>query len=354
MDIKWVNHKNINIENINIKINDCIKTRHITNNGMNVRQLQENIKNIFKLNINKEVLMVCNGAMGINALIGGYNIFYKKKLRWVVQAFTFPCSVQGMLMDSIVMDIDNNMGPSLEQLEKRKDEYDGIVVTNCFGCSSNILLYEKFCKDNNKILIFDNAASSMTFYNNTNHLNYGNGCMVSCHHTKPIGFGEGGFIVFDKEYLDSMKKSICFGFTDTDRMHYDVNASNYKMSEIACIYLSDYLNNVETIYNHHTELIEYFIMILNKNNIKYIKLFDSYAEYNNSLLACIPIIFESKELADEKYKLFIENKIEAKKYYFPLDFNCINSVDLFNRIICLPLNIDINKEIINKYINFIL
>jgi dTDP-4-amino-4,6-dideoxygalactose transaminase len=147
-----------------------------------------------------------------------------------------------------------------------------------------------------------------------------------------------------------MKKSRCFGFTDTDRMHYDVNACNYKMSEVACIYLADYLNNVESIYNHHTELIKYFIEMLNNN----IKLYYNYAEYNNSLLACIPIIFESKELADEKYKLFIENKIEAKKYYFPLDFNCANSVDLFNRIICLPLNMDITKEIINKYINIIL
>jgi dTDP-4-amino-4,6-dideoxygalactose transaminase len=354
MDIKWVNYKKINIENVNNKIQNCIQSRHMTNNGMNVKQTQENIKKIFKLNQNKETLMVCNGAMGINALIGGYNIYYKKELKWAVQSFTFPCSIQGMLMDSLVMDIDNNMGPSLEQLEERINEYDGIVVTNCFGCSVNILIYEKFCKDNNKILIFDNAASSMTFYNNINHLNYGNGCMVSCHHTKPIGFGEGGFIIFDKEYLEAMKKSICFGFTDTDRIHFDINASNYKMSEIACIYLADYLNNVKNIYNHHTELIKYFIELLEKNNIKNIKLFDNYSEYSNSLLACIPIIFESKELAEEKYKLFIENKIEAKKYYFPLDNNCTNSVDLFNRIVCLPLNIDINIDIINIYINIIL
>ncbi len=349
MSISWVNKKTINIEKINEKINSCIKSKHMTNNGINVKQTQENIKQLFNLNINKEVLMVCNGAMGINALIGGFNIHFNKKLKWVVQSFTFPCSVQGMLMDSIVIDIDDNMGPSIEQLEQRKDEYDGILVTNCFGCSSNIYLYEKFCKDNNKLLLFDNAASSMTFYNNSNHLNYGNGCMVSCHHTKPIGFGEGGFIVFDQEYLDAMKKSICFGFTETDRMQYNINASNYKMSEIACIYLADYLNNIESIYNHHTELIKYFIEKMDKN-----MLYKNYAEYDKSLMACIPIIFESKEIADEKYKLFIENKIEAKKYYFPLDHGCKNSIDIFNRIVCLPLNMDVTKEIIYKYVKYII
>jgi dTDP-4-amino-4,6-dideoxygalactose transaminase len=39
-----------------------------------------------------------------------------------------------------------------------------------------------------------------------NHLNYDNGCMVSLHHTKPIGFGEGGLIVFDNKYKESWKK----------------------------------------------------------------------------------------------------------------------------------------------------
>ena len=50
---------------------------------------------------------------------------------------------------------------------------------------------------------------------------------------------------------------------------------------------------------------------------------------------------------------FIDNKIEAKKYYYPLDNRKEFSNDLFKRIICLPLNMDVTEEIIDKYINII-
>ena len=348
--ISWVNKKNINLDNINLKINKCIETKHFTNNGLNVLQLQENIKKIFHLNSDKSILMVCNGSMGINALISGFNIYYNKKLKWIVQSFTFPCSCQGLLIDSIIVDIDENMGPDINKLEELILEYDGILITNCFGCSVNIELYEDFCNKNNKILLFDNAASSMTFYNNQNHLNFGNGCMVSLHHTKPIGFGEGGFIVFDNKYLSSMEKSICFGFTKENRLEFNINANNYKMSEIAAIYINDYLKDIKNIFNHHTKIINYFIEQIEINNLEdKIKLFNSYSNYEDSLLATIPIIFN----IPIKIDLFIENNIEAKKYYYPLSKNSYNSINLFNNIICLPLNLDIDNKIIDKYINII-
>ena len=348
--INWVNKKNINIDNVNVKILDCIETKHFTNGGKNVIKLQKDIKTLFKIDDNKEVLLVCNGAMGINALIGCYNMIYNKELKWAVQSFTFPCSKQGNLINSIVFDIDENMGPNINELENRIDEYDGILITNCFGTSTNISLYENFCKKYNKLLLFDNAASSFTIYNNKNHLNYGNGCMVSLHHTKPIGFGEGGFVVFDKSILDNMLKTICFGYTDKNKYNYNIYSHNYKMSEISCIYISEYLNNLQLIYNHHTEIIKYFINKLNINNLNNkVQLFKNFSEYETSLMATIPLIFKDK--TDISY--FIENKIEAKKYYYPLD-NSINSNKLFDNIICLPLNLDITYNIIDIYINILL
>jgi len=130
--INWVNKKQIDLEEINEKILGCVKTKHFTNNGKNVINLQNDIKKLFKIEDNKEVLLVCNGAMGLNALVGCYNMIYNKKLTWAVQSFTFPCSKQANLIDSIVIDIDDNMGPNIDELINRKDEYDGIVITNFF------------------------------------------------------------------------------------------------------------------------------------------------------------------------------------------------------------------------------
>ena len=348
--INWVPKKNINLADVSKKINDCIESKHVTNNGKNVLELQKVIKSIFKLDNDKEVLLTCNGAMGINALIGGLNIFYNKKLKWAVQSFTFPCSKQGLLTESIIFDIDKNMGPDIDELNKRKNEYDGILITNCFGAAANIEIYENFCKENNKLLLFDNAASSFTYYKNKNILNYGLGCMVSLHHTKPIGFGEGGFIVFDKKFLDVMEKSICFGFTKNDRCNYDIYASNYKMSEISCIYISDFLKNLQYIYNHHTKIICYFIKKIKEKKIDdKVKILDNFSSFEQSLMSTIPILFDYNITID----FFIENNIEAKKYYYPLDNNCTFSNKLFNNIICLPLNTDITFEIIDFYIDII-
>jgi dTDP-4-amino-4,6-dideoxygalactose transaminase len=348
--IHWVPQKKINMTDVNVKIQECIDSKHLTNNGKNVIQLQKDIKDLFKINNDKEILLTCNGALGINTLIGGLNIYYNKKLKWAVQSFTFPCSKQGLLIDSIIIDIDENMGPSINELDEKKNEYDGLLVTNCFGASTNIELYEQFCKNNNKLLLFDNAASPLTYYKNKNILNYGIGCMVSLHHTKPIGFGEGGFIVFDKKYLETMEKTICFGFTKLDRYNFNKYANNYKMSEISCIYISSYLINLSVIYNHHIKLMGYFIKCLNDNNLNNkIKIFKNYSSFEESLMSTIPILFDSEITTD----FFIKSGIEAKKYYYPLDNNCNNSNELFKNIICLPLNTDLTFETIEYYIKII-
>ena len=95
-------------------------------------------------------------------------------------------------------------------------------------------------------------------------------------------------------------------------------------------------------------MIKYFIEQVNIEKIN-VEFFKNYSDYEQSLMACIPIIFNKKV----NINMFIENNIEAKKYYYPLDFNCSNSVDMFERIICLPLNMDTTYIHINKYIEII-
>jgi dTDP-4-amino-4,6-dideoxygalactose transaminase len=62
------------------------------------------------------------------------------------------------------------------------------------------------------------------------------------------------------------------------------------------------------------------------------------------------VIFDKKVSIDN----FFHNKIEAKKYYYPLEYEKHqNSRKLFDNIICLPLNYDVNNDIIDKYISII-
>jgi dTDP-4-amino-4,6-dideoxygalactose transaminase len=343
--IRWVNKKYINTDIVNNKIQDCLDTRHLTNYGKNVLELQERIKKIFNIDDDKEVILVNNGASGLQALVGGLNTYFNKKLKFICQSFTFPCSKQGLLMDSIILDIDKNMGPDIDQLNELKDEFDGIIITNCFGCSVNISVYEEFCAKYNKLLIFDNAASPYSLYNGKNILNYGNGSMISFHHTKSVGFGEGGAIIFDKKYLDIMNRIICFGFSFTDKQTWYPYASNFKMSELNAIFINDWLNNLEMIFAHHSKLITYFI----SKKPSSIGMLTNYSNYSECLNLCIPITFKDSVTTDN----FIASNIEAKKYYYPLDDKLYVSKNLYDRIICLPLTIDMTCDDIDKYIDII-
>ncbi len=341
--IKWICNKSIDYNYVNSQLEKCIKTNIFTNFGENVSLLQSHLENILKIDKNKCVIMINNGSSALNALIQFYNKINNKKLNYVVQSFTFPCCHQAFLSDSIIIDIDENMGPCIKTLEKRINEYDGIIITNCFGHCVNIKLYEEFCNKNNKILIFDNAASPYTFYNDKNILNYGDANFISLHHTKPIGFGEGGAIIIDRKHKEDIEKIICFGYTKSNRFDYDTYSSNYKMNETNSIYIFQWIQNFDNILSINNNLSTYIYDKIKKYTK--IKTFKNYADKTNNLLCCFPIIFdESIDLSN-----FEENNIQVKKYYSPLDYKCKNSVELFNNIICFPLHIDISYEDIDKY-----
>lgn len=344
--IRWTGEKNIDLLYINHKILECMESKIFSNFGKNTTELQIFIKNKLLVEDDKEVILTCNGAMGLNAIIGMYNSIHNKTLKWASQSFTFPCSVQGLLKNNcIIIDIDGkHFGPDLQELENKKDEYDGVIITNCFGKCVDIDIYVDFCKANNKILLFDNAATSFTFYKNKNVLNYGDACMVSLHHTKPIGFGEGGFVVIKKEYVDIMNKMINFGYDSLNKTHYDTNASNYKMSEIQAIYIQSYLNSFDDFHKKIVSLYNHFLKLFYDYNFQSISVFPNFSD-DNPLLSCIPLLF-NKDI-DKNY--FINKNIEAKKYYYPLE-ETKNAKKLYNNIICFPLHYSMNLKNIEYYI----
>ncbi|AYV85732.1 MAG: aminotransferase [Satyrvirus sp.] len=349
--IKWVNNKSINHEIVNSLLQKCIIANHFANFGPNTSILENEIKNKLKINPEKEIIAVVNAACGINALIAALCLYHNRKLKFAVQNFTFPCSAQGLLSDSLIIDLDENMNISLEMLEKNKDEYDGMLITNCFGSCTDIDIYTNFCHKNNKILLFDNAASPYTIYHGSNINNYGDGCVVSFHHTKPIGFGEGGCIIVDHYLKDFVRKIINFGYTPADRYNYSMYASNYKISEISAIYIIQWLTNFDKILMHHTKLLNYFREQIYQKKIP-VKLFNSYHDTTEPhLFSTIPIIFEHEIGLD----YFTKNSIDAKKYYYPLKIGNNKSVSkyLFDHIICLPLTLDMDETDIDNLINII-
>ena len=135
------------------------------------------------------IIVVTNGAVALHALSSGIQYTEDINIQWATQSFTFPPSAQSNLSACKIIDIDLDGGISLNELD---DSINGIIVTNIFGNVVDIDKYVQWSINNNKFLIFDNAATAYTFYKGKNCINYGHGSIVSFHHTKPFGFGEGG------------------------------------------------------------------------------------------------------------------------------------------------------------------
>lgn len=345
--IKWLANKKINYEKVDYLFNSTIKSQQFTNNGPNVQLLENTIRKLYGIDDNKAIVAVCNGSIAIQLLAKAIDIYHKKNIKWCTQSFTFPPSVQMNLSDTEIIDIDLEGGINLEEVN---DTIEGLIITNVFGNVVNIDKYENFCKKYNKYLIFDNAATHYTFYKNKNCLNYGIGSSISFHHTKPMGFGEGGAIIINKEYENILRSLINFGYGIEENFSiYSNYGTNGKMSDISAIYIIQYLeDNLKKITDKHQQLFNYLESKLNNN----FQLYPSFHDKNKNCVSCFCLLFKNYEISKKIEKILTENNIFCRKYYYPLK-ETKNTVYLYNKILCLPCNIDINENDIDNLIQLI-
>ena len=341
--IKWVPNKEINKTKIDSLLQESIIQNQFTNYGPCVKLLENSIKDKLKIDDNKSVIAVNSGTGALHALASGIELFLNKKLTWATQSFTFPPSAQGSLSNTLILDIDNEGGLDISKISKN---IQAIIVTNIFGNVVNISKYVNYCNSNNIILIFDNAATPYTFYKNKNCINYGVGSIISFHHTKPLGFGEGGAIIVDKCYEESIRCIMNFGINN-GKDYFLREANNYKMSDISAAYILQYLDNFDNIIKIHKKLYTYMISKLNK--IKDIKLYPNFSS-ETPFLSCFCLLFDNY---DDKIRLrLLDNDIFCRKYYNPLK-NTPKTIEIYNKILCIPCTKDMTENDIDKIINLI-
>lgn len=341
-DINWLPKKVINEKYVSELLQTSLELGQFTNNGPNVKRLEEKIKNLLQIE-DKAVICVSNGSTALHALTAGIDIEYNKKLYWATQSFTFPSSAQGYLHDANIIDIDMDGGLDLNLLHNNTD---GIIVTNVFGNLVDIDKYVVWAKENNKILIFDNAATPYSFYKGKNSLNYGTASTISFHHTKPLGFGEGGAIIVDKKYEKSIRRIMNFGIDENHGWH--PIGSNYKMSDISAVYILQYLENFNEIVEKTQENYKLYKELLADTDIKFYSNFSD--EDNTSLCSCICLLHKS--FTKDKVKNILDKKIFCRKYYNPLiPYNITNKI--YSEIICFPCHYKMTKDDVKYVVDII-
>jgi len=345
MKINWVPKKNINKNRVDQLMNSSLKTNHFTNNGPNVQLLEQIIREKLQIDDSKAIIAVTNGSVALHSLAASIVYFENKIINWATQSFTFPPSAQGTLSNAKIIDIDKYGGLNLNELD---DSIGGIIVTNIFGNIVDIDKYEIWAKENNKFLIFDNAATPFTFYKGKSCCNYGHGSTISFHHTKPLGFGEGGAIIVDRKYENNIRCLNNFGIALGEN-YWVREGNNCKMSDISAIYIIQYLDNFDDIVNKHKRLYKYFKEQIIQANLP-LKLFPSFHDEDKIMPSCFCLLFN--EYNDIIKNRLIENGIFSRKYYHPLK-ETKNTLEIYNKILCLPCTVNMTIKDIDFIINLL-
>jgi len=301
---------------------------HYTNEGPVKALLEDNLLSTLQLN-EKRVYCCNSGTSAIYIAMYLAEQSYGKRMRWCIPSFTFPSCINGELFDVDVLDIDIQ---TATLTTSQCDEYDGIVLTNLFGTIVDIEAWESYSKSRGKILIYDNAASPLTRYKGKNICNYGDYAIGSFHHTKYLGFGEGGFLTLTKEEYTAAQRISAFGFGTykEDYRRANIRASNFKLPDTAAAYILQHIErfSIKKYLELQSEVVE-------KIEAAGIRIFRGHNNGDTEIVfANIPCILDN----EVQMKDLQGRSVEFKKYYYPLFPANENAFQLYNHIINVPLN----------------
>jgi len=332
--IEFISRKPVDYDRVHSLLMRSDAANHWTNNGPVKLLLEENLKSFCGIDTNKAVVCMSSGTAALHAIMFHCQCRHgtdKHRLRWVTPAFTFPSvSVNGEAFDVDVLDVDPETY-TLPKDEGLLSVYDGIVITNPFGVALEVDWWVDFCRAFGKILVFDNAGSALSYHSGKNLHNYGAYSFGSLHHTKTVGFGEGGFAVLPEEEYDAVNRLAGFGLTP--QRDYSHMSSNFKMSDVSAAFVLSHIDG----YDLEAHLRTQARLAESVSRIEGLEVF-GYAPgvvYGSSF----PVLGTHETSLDE----LANDRVVVMKYYRPIE-PLPNALDLYNRMINFPLHIHFSEE----------
>lgn len=327
----YVLHKKLHTDNFVKYLKEAQESNQFTNMGWAVRELESRAREMLKISDDKAVIATSSGTSALHAILFAMMRRNNANMRVCTQDFTFPSNSQGPATGPIITDIDANCNMHLT--DEYAHNYGQIyIVTNCFGHVQDLESILMFAQENKKVIIFDNAATPYTFLNGINTCNLGHASYVSLHHTKHIGFGEGGLAIVNAHLEEDVRIACNFGLVNGQ---FNERGSNFKMSELAAASILQYWDSFDIDDLKNKILDNYFNKLFDLNKSYEGNLYPNYSDEDNFLPSCVPFVFNKPTLTEE----FPEE--DCKKYYHPLRGLPI-SKQIYDRIVCFPVTRDLN------------
>ncbi len=326
------------------------ETRHLTDNGKHVIDLEEQLKEYLRVSY---LSLLANGTLAIQIALSLFDFEIGSHI--LTTPFSYIATSSALLWEKCIpvfVDIDaESYNLSISDLAKKiTKKTKAILAVHSFGCPCEVEKIDALAKEYGLKVIYDAAHAFAIEYKGKSILNFGDASTLSFQATKVFHTVEGGaIIVNNRDKLSKANQLKYFGYKK-DKSDVVTMGTNAKMNEFQAIMGLLNLELVDEWILKRKALYELYWEEL-KDYTTFQKLNENITRYNYIYM---PVLFGSHELREKVYERLVENQINPRKYFYPIinkfsyyqGFNQDTPValDISARILHLPLYPDLQRE----------
>ncbi|MCE3227617.1 MAG: aminotransferase DegT [Bacteroidetes bacterium] len=326
----------------------------LTNRGPLIRELEDKIKDVLRV---KHIIITNNGTIPLQIAVK----LFGNHGEVITTPFSYVATTSSIVWENckpVFVDID----PDHLTIDEKKIEAaitsktTAILATHVFGNPCNVEVIETIAKKHNLKVIYDGAHCFGVNYNNTSIFNYGDVSTCSFHATKLFQTGEGGALFCNSsELYEKLFYSHNFGHNGPeDFLAPGINGKSSELHAAMGLTVLPYVNRIIT---DRKKIIDYYLKNLSPGKLKVLKIREG-TEWNYSYF---PVIFESETVLLEAIKKLNESGIFPRRYFYP-SLNTLRylntqkmpvSESVAQTIACLPLYSGLEENDLERICNII-
>lgn len=336
-------------------IDQIYESAWLTNNGSLLQELEQRLKDYLGV---KHLILVANGSLALQLAYKALDL----KGEVITTPFSFAATTSTLVWEGltpIFADIDpNSFNIDPKQIESLiTPETSAILPVHVFGNPCEVEAIQAIVDKHKLKVIYDAAHAFGSEYKGQSVLNYGDMSTLSFHATKLFHTIEGGAVITnDDELAKKVRLLMNFGITGPTTI--ESVGTNAKMNEFEAAMGLCVLDEIDMIKTGRERVWKNYKESLANTSL----IFQTWNPHSINNHAYAPVLFESEEKLLETEARLKENGILPRRYFYPsLDTliylaskqTCMQSRNVANRILCLPIYPALGLEGMNTIINTI-
>lgn len=331
-------------------------SHHLTSKGSKHEELESKLKTLLDV---KHASLFVNGHLALEAVLEAYNL----KGEIITTAFTFPSTTHAIVRQGctpVFADIkldDYTLDP-VDVERKITDKTVAILPVHVLGNVCDVEAFEQLAQKYNLKVIYDAAHVFGVKVKHVGVGNFGDASMFSMNATKVFNTIEGGLLTYRDESLTKKLELIkYYGMESSEDISYI--GSNLKMNEFQAAMGLCNLPLLDHEIELRKQVATLYINELSEVQCITVPNFLDTIEYN---YIYFPILIHEPYSRDLVFNRLKEKGINAKKYFYPLvtDYACYkgqfdvdlpNSIEIANKVICLPIYGNLSLDDVNYVID---